>query len=120
MSCKTKDCNGTVVNEAIGYCQYCANELWSKIAKKGVVSQKPKVVSQSVEKVSLPVNGGVTEQKSVTSEVSQSKKVSQESNDDVTLCSKCHKKPRSKSSKSYCKECHAARVKKWRLKNASA
>ena len=33
----------------------------------------------------------------------------------VKLCSRCYRRPRSESSKSYCKECHAARVKKWRL-----
>lgn len=115
-NCKTKDCNGTVVNEAIGYCQYCADELWAKEAEKKLdpfrpmVSQKPKEVSQPVKKVSLPVkdvtNGNVTPEKSVT----KKKGV-------TPMCSKCHKNPRTKSSKSYCKECHAERVKKWRKKD---
>lgn len=114
MNCKTKDCNGLVFNEDSGYCQYCITESWSKKVPAAGVSQRPKIVSQPAEKVSLPINRGVTEQKSVTSEVLRAKVVSQ----GVTkLCSKCHKNPKSETSKSYCKECHAARVKKWRSRD---
>jgi hypothetical protein len=38
----------------------------------------------------------------------------------ILLCSKCGKHPRAAASKSYCKHCHAARVRAWRKKKVKA
>ena len=53
----------------------------------------------------------MSQSKDMSQSMSQSKVMSHK------LCSKCKKNPRCKSSFSYCKKCHAARVKKWRKKD---
>lgn len=99
-NCRTTNCNGMVFNEAVGYCQYCIGEAWDEDKAR----QPIKVVSSKVShinKVSQSEPIGVTG-------------VSHTAGDSPTkTCSRCGK-PRAVWSKSYCKQCHALRVKEWR------